>query len=582
MDQPLAGVAIFTIKDKAGGIVAAVGVNSALLRSRLELIADTRNLFDTALAIVNPLDIPEHPLAVRVNLKDTSGFSVGPVKTIELAPREHLALFLTQLYPEVEGIDEFEGRLEVVFGGSGRYFIALSLRSAVEKLTSQPVFSQKHAFSPVVTAELATSVRSSSPSLKWTLHQSRDDLAVRRIEARVDGLRLGTEGLTIGTEIGSGYQDRPGELLRLLVGEVAEDFVEYDMAFATDEFEVRAQGRIETVGEGLLFTLTNLDADPATSVFLDTDIVFHFAAGLFEIQEEAEEFSVEVVNTSVSQSVLSDLPVRHRSLQTIPLTDPDPVLANISEISVALLTTTELITIQGTNFGDAPRVSFPGRFGTTISVDPLETEEGRLSVFVPAGVSAGQIRIDNGNGPGTGYTTEILFAPLFSLRQEEGTDKLKFELRQEGDVLRMEEIFEFRVHEVGIDVAQLEVGQRVGISYNTFPSPNGGLFVKSIDGDVARLEIGPEPGTDITGELILESLADDILAIRTPPENQPSATPTLGLRSYLRVVELDGLPLSFPDAGEIVFANSWVTSAPTEPGSTEAALIVAQADAFIR
>ena len=491
MDQPLAGVAIFTIKDKAGGIVAAVGVNSALLRSRLELIADTRNLFDTALAIVNPLDIPEHPLAVRVNLKDTSGFSVGPVKTIELAPREHLALFLTQLYPEVEGIDEFEGRLEVVFGGSGHYFIALSLRSAVEKLTSQPVFSQKHAFSPVVTAELATSVRSSSPSLKWTLHQSRDDLAVRRIEARVDGLRLGTEGLTIGTEIGSGYQDRPGELLRLLVGEVAEDFVEYDMAFATDEFEVRAQGRIETVGEGLLFTLTNLDADPATSVFLDTDIVFHFAAGLFEIQEEAEEFSVEVVNTSVSQSVLSDLPVRHRSLQTIPLTDPDPVLANISEISVALLTTTELITIQGTNFGDAPRVSFPGRFGTTISVDPLETEEGRLSVFVPAGVSAGQIRIDNGNGPGTGYTTEILFAPLFSLRQEEGTDKLKFELRQEGDVLRMEEIFEFRVHEVGIDVAQLEVGQRVGISYNTFPSPNGGLFVKSIDGDVAGSKSAP-------------------------------------------------------------------------------------------
>ena len=582
MDQPLAGVAIFTIKDKAGGIVAAVGVNSALLRSRLEFIADTRDLFDTALAIVNPLEIPEHPMRLRVALKDTAGFAVAPVKTIDLAPREHVALFLTQLFPEVEGIDEFEGRLEVVFGGSGRYVIALSLRSALEKLTSQPVFSEKHAFSPAMTAELASSVRSASPSLKWALHQSRGDLAVRHIEAAVDGLRLHTEGLRIGTELGSGYQDRPDQHIQLLAREVGEGFLEYDLVFTQDEVEVRAQGLIRNLLDGVQFTMTDLDALPATNLFLDTDMVVHFAGGLFEIQEEAEEVSVNVVSTSVSQSTRADLSVRHRSLQTMPLKDPDPILSDISEISTPWLTTTELITIQGTKFGDAPRVVFPGRFGATISVDPLEAEEGQVSVFVPAGVTAGQIRIDNGNGPGAGYTTELFFAPVFSLQQEAGTDKLKFELRQEGDVLRMEEIFEFRVYEVGIDVGQLEVGQRVGISYNTFPSPNGGLFVKSIDGDVVRLEIAPEPGIGVTGELILESLADDILAIRTPPENQPSETLVLGLRSYLRVVELEGLPLSFPNDGEIVFASSWVTSGPAEPGSTGAALIVAQADAFLR
>ncbi len=49
MDQPLAGVSIFTIKDASEQIVAAVGVNSALLRQTFELIADTTRLFNTAI-----------------------------------------------------------------------------------------------------------------------------------------------------------------------------------------------------------------------------------------------------------------------------------------------------------------------------------------------------------------------------------------------------------------------------------------------------------------------------------------------------------------------------------------------------
>ena len=583
MDQPLAGLVIFTIKDATGSIVAAVGVDSAPLRQAFQLVVDKTQLFNTALAIVNPLDpvgvAGEIPATIRLNLKNTLGNFVGPEKTIELLSREHRALFVTEIFPEVD-FAEFEGRLEVVTcGDCGQFAAALSLRSAVEKLTSLPVFAEKHAFQPSVTVEPATNLRSSSPSLKWQLHQFRGDLMLKQVEAVVEGLRFHTESLIVGSDLAAGYQDRPESLVQLLTREVDEGFVEYDLVFTTDEFEVRGQGQIQNLPEGVQFTLTDLDAHPATDVSLDTDIAFHFASGLFEIQQEAEELVIEVMSTSVSQSTVADLPLRRRSRQTVVLAEPDPVLANVARIGTPLLTATNLITIGGTNLGDAPRVLFPGQQGVAIAVAPFETEDDELSVFVPAGTVAGEVRVDNGGGPGNGYLTDVLFSPLFSMGQEAGTDRLRLELSQKGDILSMEEIYEIRVYTVTVDFEQLAIGQQVG----TFGEGFGerGLFVQSKGADTATLEIASAAATNVIGTLILEQVEPDTISIRTPPENEASDAPDLLLRNLSFLIHFDGLPLTFPDAGEIVFAEALVTSGPTEPEGA-APLVVKQSDAFLR
>ena len=142
MDQPLAGVAIFTIKDAQDRIVAAVGVNAALLRRNFELIADTTRRFDTAIALANPLEPgkgePDTPTRIDFTLRDAAGRFIA-FTDVELSARQHTSLFMTQLFSEVKGIEEFEGRIQASVNGEDTYVVALSLRSAVEKLTSVPV-----------------------------------------------------------------------------------------------------------------------------------------------------------------------------------------------------------------------------------------------------------------------------------------------------------------------------------------------------------------------------------------------------------------------------------------------------------
>ena len=417
MDQPLAGVVIFTIKDAAGSIVAAAGVNSAPLRQSFQLIADTTQLFNTALAIVNPLEevgvAGEIPATIRLNLKDVFGNFVGPEKTIELFSRQHQALFVTEIFPEVD-FEEFEGRLEVtVFAETGQFMAALSLRSAVEKLTSLPVFGEKHAFQPSVTASLAANLRGTAPSLRWDVHQSRDDLTIREVEASIRGLRLKTENLGVASELASGYQDRPETLVMLLASEIEEDLIQYDMVFVTDQLEVHGHGTIEDVEEGVRLHLRNLDSADGLLVSQDTDTALFFAAGLLEISPEAEGVEIETAIRSVAQTPNGNVSVLRRTMQTIMLEDPDPLRANVGGLSTPLLTATEVISIEGTNFGPQPRVLFPSRGGSLeVAVDPVEVEDGKLKVIVPPEVWAGPVRVDNGNGAGNGYLTDIFFAPL--------------------------------------------------------------------------------------------------------------------------------------------------------------------------
>ena len=181
MDQPISGTALFTLFDESGEVATEVGVNSARLRRNFNLLADTADVFNTGIAITNPVkseDEGDEPTAtVRIELRNGSRRILGRTE-VEIGPLQHTALFLTELFPEIEGIDELQG---LVWVSSSEFVTALSLRSASEKLTSVPVFTPKNGFAPNSTLEFAQNLAGTAPPVRLLLHQNSRDLALRRV-----------------------------------------------------------------------------------------------------------------------------------------------------------------------------------------------------------------------------------------------------------------------------------------------------------------------------------------------------------------------------------------------------------------
>lgn len=131
---------------------------------------------------------------VRLALVDVFGFTVG-IEDIQLGPRQHTALFLTEIFPDFAGINEFEGRL-VVFvqrtPGSAEkgYVVALSLRSALEKLTSVPIFQEQHGFAPSIEWSFAQNLPGTAPAIRLALHQNSRDLNVQSVRMQISGASL--------------------------------------------------------------------------------------------------------------------------------------------------------------------------------------------------------------------------------------------------------------------------------------------------------------------------------------------------------------------------------------------------------
>ena len=292
-------MAIFTIRDSEDTIVAAVGVNSAELRQNFQVLADTTGLFDTALALVSPLEPEEgeeeEPTVVRISLRDGNGFFLASTE-IELLAREHTALFLTQLFADVKGIDELEGRLEISVSSSQDYVAALSLRSAREKLTSVPLFLEQHPFAPTLLFEFAQDLKATSPAARLTLHQNDRDSALEFVSARMPGVQLLSENFRGGEQFGFGYLNRPARSVLLVAGEVVSsagvaDSVAFTMINEDDDgFAIQGNGMLLDDGQGsLLFDLQYLGKTPNTFVGDDADIVIHLGENLFRIPDASRQ-----------------------------------------------------------------------------------------------------------------------------------------------------------------------------------------------------------------------------------------------------------------------------------------------------
>ncbi len=136
-DVAPSGSAIFQDIDGATGRVRSeAGVPAALPARQFAVFVDQKGAARTGLAMANP---GSSAARVSFRLRNLMGEPVGGTAERVLGPKEHLAIFIDELFPGVAGIEEFEGRLEV---DSSAELVAVALRldnSDLSAFTTVPI-----------------------------------------------------------------------------------------------------------------------------------------------------------------------------------------------------------------------------------------------------------------------------------------------------------------------------------------------------------------------------------------------------------------------------------------------------------
>ena len=144
---PVSGASSFGVFDAADRVVTDVGVGAAEVGTEFTIFADSLGDSDTGVGVVNPDD--EASLDLSFDLYAPDGTMLD-TQSRALGPRQHFALFITQLFAEIPGIHEFEGTVVISSTASGPAiagedeevdppFAGITLRSTGETLTSLPM-----------------------------------------------------------------------------------------------------------------------------------------------------------------------------------------------------------------------------------------------------------------------------------------------------------------------------------------------------------------------------------------------------------------------------------------------------------
>ena len=505
MDQPLAGVAIFTIRDSAGEIVAAVGVGAEPLRRNFELFANSLQRFNTGVALVNPLEPEEGqadvPVTFRVTLLNAIGAFVARTD-IQLSARQHTSLFLSDLFPEVPGIDEFDGRAQISVLGNDNFAAAVSLRSAVEKLTSVPIFAVKRAFAPSVEVRFAQHLADTSPAVRFSLHENSFNWALDRVKIVLPQIGLNTEEMAKGVAIGSGYVTAANRLVRILPTRIDETSLDFDFILESAQRQTPGgSGSLSLDETGQLVISLALVSEPNTAVIFFSDTVVFFDPGVFVVPGNLEQISSLIELVSVSSRFRAGIVRKIKGDHAFLPADSE--LALITRIQPLTLTAGEILDIEGRNFGDTPIVHFPATEGDAIRVGTLSTGENLVNVVVPAGVGTGEVQVDSGLGPGPGHFTEMYFGPAMvieTVSDGEG-EGIQIRIRQKDNLFSLESFLLDLLSAEPQAVAGLELDQVVG-SLQWGPFPLDTLTVAAMEADRVVLEVSN--GSVRRGDLIIE------------------------------------------------------------------------------
>lgn len=205
MDQHLSGSAIFQ-RFTVGGQAATfssvrtttnasdpqteVGVGPPRLRQQLTVFVNTRDPFNTGMALALPKVEESEQRGELKNVSTSLWRDDGQFiafKQVQIPLGGHTALFVPELFPDLPAtlgedpldINDFSGSLSI---SSGEFMAGLALRSAGARLTSIPTLPGRlNPFAPS-TMVLAQNLAGTSPALRWTLHQNDNDFALEKVK----------------------------------------------------------------------------------------------------------------------------------------------------------------------------------------------------------------------------------------------------------------------------------------------------------------------------------------------------------------------------------------------------------------
>ncbi len=478
--------------------------------------------------------------------------------------------------------------MQLTTNRSNDYVIALSLRSAVEKLTSVPVFQVQHAFSPSLVVDFAQRMPGTSPSVQWTLHQQNNDLAIQSLQLRIPGATLQNTDLDPGVPFGFGYMKIAERAIYLSAASTEEPLGEgrnlaFNMISANSEdVNLLASGTITEMDGDLVIRWRYENTSALTYVGRDADMEIFVDPGILTVPP-GPEFEIITELESVSLSADEVRPVNRRTRQTIQTESVEEGRAVVEHVSPHLPVGGRVVSIGGSDFGEEPVVSFPLADGQTAVRRGILEEDGNLTVPVPDGIVPGPIQVDNGTGPGNEYLIRPLFAPRLEVGPPDPApgpageiqDAIEFRIVQDDDVYPAD-MFELLLEIEGASFLELEVDQQIGMLDDpTHPRSPFYIFVKELEEDRLLLDVARP-----TVEGQLEVLVLD----REPPLLQvvwhrgyPDIRFVDGPSSLILRLEGLGLTLPAPEENPVPFWGELISAwTNTDPESRLTALAFAQ------
>ena len=594
MDQPISGTALFTLFDQSGRVATEVGVNSARLRRNFTLIADTTDVFNTGIAITNPIKSEESPAArtatvqtatVRIDLRDGLRRLLGTTE-VEVGSLEHTALFLTELFPEVEGVEELQGLLRI---SSSDPVAALSLRAASEKLTSVPIFTPKHGFAPNLTLEFAQDLAGTAPSVRWLLHQNNSDLSLQRVVISAPLLGLNTDAIVPGTPMMFGYLARTSNsrVFQFIPRDTEdENRIEFDLVTvrSTGTF-IQASGSMEgSPSSGLVIDLLFAEKAPNTFTGNSSDLNFFLPPDLINLPDSPQSRLITAEYTSVSTTTKREQRILRRTAQEVTTVAPHPENANLESVSPLFLQSGSLLTLRGSNLGDTPTVRFPVENGVSERVAFVD-HDGLMKAFVPPRVVTGDVQLDSGSGFGNLYRATTLFSPTFTLQQltEEEGGGIGFRFVQAGEQFLLTG-FTVNLYNLELDLTSLEAETTVGSGEMTQgASSEFQLIVNSSDADQAVLNLVEDGDSEPTAQLIVQPFSDFNEGFRftyVPAELEEEPILMEPFRRLEWVLNFTDLPIESGPVGAVVGAVATMLSSPTGADGAASVLSVEESSAF--
>ncbi|MFZ0429062.1 MAG: hypothetical protein WAO20_13165 [Acidobacteriota bacterium] len=578
IDQSIRAVGLFAITDSAGRLQSEVGVESPFLRENFRLIADSVELFDTGIALVNPEEGENADLSVTVQLNNSQGQFVAS-KQVTLGAQEHTALFFTEMFKDVAGIQEFEGTLKV----SGNAYIApLCLRQAGTKLTSAPLLGSTYGFAPRALISLTQNLQGQSPPLYVNLIQNANDFALQRLTLSSSQLEFDPSRFPDGSLIAFGYfvgEQNTRTFEVLAGGEQDNGFVM--QSFDGEEVSVQGTGQFTSLpGGGMAMDLVFSRKSPYS--FVGGSVTLHFIFGEDLLHLPSGTNRVEFRAEYESVSIKPDRDERILLQQTIPLavSAEDTSKPALLRISPRFVQPGGVATFSGNRLGTAPLLAVRNWQGRELLVPGFPGEGGEWRVILPPGMVSGSIYAVNGTSRSNPYTIEVLFSPSFSLDRGATQDRLEIRYAQSANQFPVSR-FEVQIVGLPCNLGAVAAGTEIG---------QGSLWVGDLTSVrfLARSAAAAELVADVVktgsdelvGELTLsKSGSDELLLTFVPEVSDP--IPYISSSNQYAELLLTGLPVTWPAADTIIPFSAASVSAPTKPGGDLTMLKAVQSDVFV-